>query len=83
MVAVGEAVKPSEEQLAARRQLAEAREALRARKRDARRKIVAGAVALAHVGHDGDFRRDFCRRLQMHVTRPHDRALFPDLLQDG
>jgi len=83
MVVVGEAVTVTEEQLAARRQLAAARAAFLDRKRDTRRKIVAGAVALAHAGHDGQFRRDLRRLLQLHVTRPHDRALFADLLQDG
>ncbi len=71
---------PTEDQLSARRQLDEARIQHRGRKRDARRKIVIGAVVLAHAEHDPAFRRTLCLILQEHITRPHDRALFVDLL---
>ena len=73
---------PTEDQLAARCQLDEARQAFRDRKRDARRKIVAGAVLLAHAGRDPAFRHLLCAVLHEHLTRPQDRALFRDLL-DG
>lgn len=74
---------PTGEQLAARTQLATARMEHRDRKRDTRRKVIAGAIVLAHAGHDTEFRRALGRLFQLHVTRPHDRALFPDLLADG
>lgn len=83
MVATGETVTPTGEQLAARAQLAAARIERRNRKRDTRRKIIAGAIVLAHAGHDAEFRRELGRLFQLHVTRPNDRALFPDLLADG
>jgi hypothetical protein len=73
---------PTGDQLAARRQLDLARQVFRDRKRDARRKIVAGAVVLAHAEHDPVFRRTLCLVLQEHITRSHDRALLVDLL-DG
>lgn len=71
---------PTEDQLAARQQLVEARQAYRDRKRDTRRKVVAGAVALAHAGRDPVFRAALQAILQQHVTRPIDRALFADLI---
>jgi hypothetical protein len=71
---------PTDDQLAARRQLDLARNAFRDRKRDTRRKIVTGAVVLAHAGRDPAFRSLLCLLLQEHVTRPIDRALFVDLL---
>ena len=71
---------PTEDQLNARRQLDEARRAFRARKTDARRKIVAGAVVLAQAGRDPAFKALLQLILQQHVTRPIDRALFTDLL---
>jgi len=70
------------EQLAAREQLAAARTEHRSRKRDTRRKIIAGAIVLTHAGHNAEFRRELGRLFQLHVTRPNDRALFLDLLSD-
>jgi hypothetical protein len=80
MVAPGEGMTPTGAQLAARAQLAAARMEHRDRKRDTRRKVIAGAIVLAHAEHDAEFCRDLSRLLQLHITRPHDRALFPDLL---
>lgn len=74
---------PTAKQLAARRQLDDARQAVRERKRQTRRKVVAGAVLLAHADRDADFRRTVRLLLQEHLTRPHDRALFADLLLDS
>jgi hypothetical protein len=68
------------DQLTARRPLDEARRAFRNRKRDARRKIVAGAVVLRHADHDPAFRALLQLILQQHVTRQIDRTLFTDLL---
>ncbi len=73
----------TDDQLAARRQLDEAREKHRNRKRDTRRKVVAGAVVLGFAGVDPGFRRQLRLLLQENLTRPHDRALFTDLLLDG
>jgi hypothetical protein len=70
----------TDDQLTARRQLNEARKAFRARKQDARRKIVAGAVVLRHADGDPAFKALLQLVLQQHVTRPIDRALFTDLL---
>lgn len=67
---------PTGEQLAARTEH-------RDRKRDARRKIIAGTIVLAHAGHNAEFRRELGRLFHLHVTRPHDRALFSDLPADG
>jgi hypothetical protein len=73
---------PTHDQLAARRQLSDNRRALRDRKRDTRRKVVAGAVVLAHAGCDPAFRHMLCGVLLERLSRPQDRALFTDLL-DG
>jgi len=69
----------TDDQRTARRQLDEARQAFRARKTDARRKIVAGAVVLAQAGRDPAFRAVLQLILQQHITRPIDRQLFVDL----
>ena len=70
----------TDDQREARRQLDDARQAFRARKQDARRKIVAGAVVLAHAGRDPAFKALLQLILQQHVTRPIDRQLFADLI---
>jgi len=70
----------TDDQRNARRQLDEARAAFRSRKRDARRKIVAGAVVLAQAGRDPAFKALLQLILQQHVTRPIDRQLFADLI---
>ncbi|MBV9825719.1 MAG: hypothetical protein JO001_08600 [Alphaproteobacteria bacterium] len=71
---------PTEDQLAARRQLDEARRALRARKGETRRKIIVGAVVLAQASRDPAFRATLQLLLQQHVTRSIDRELLTDLL---
>jgi hypothetical protein len=73
---------PSPDQLAARRQLDDARQALRDRKHLTRRKIVAGAALLAEAQHDPAVRQVVRAALQARVTRPLDRAVIADLL-DG
>ena len=70
----------TDDQRNARRQLDDARQAFRDRKRDARRKIVAGAVVLRHANHDPAFMVLLQLVLQQHVTRPIDRQLFADLI---
>ena len=71
---------PSPSQLAARRQLDEARERLRRRKLDTRRKIITGALVLAEAGHNAAFARELRGILHASVTREQDRALIADLL---
>lgn len=44
------------------------------RKRDTRRKIIVGALALEHK--DSTFQETLRRLLNQYVTKPHDRALF-------
>lgn len=46
------------------------------RKRDTRRKIIAGALALEHADQDERFGQALRQLLEQHVTRPEDRALF-------
>ena len=73
---------PSEDQLAARRQLDEARQALRDRKQLTRRKIIAGAAMLAEAADDPAVRQVVRRVLTARVIRPIDRTVIADLL-DG
>lgn len=74
--------KPSPSQLAARRQLDEARQAHHDRKQLTRRKIVTGAALLAEAAHDPAIRQVVRAVLQARVIRPLDRAVIADLL-DG
>lgn len=46
------------------------------RKRDTRRKIIAGALALEHADQDERFGQALRKLLEQHVTRPQDRELF-------
>ena len=63
-------------QLDAQIKALEARERQAERKRDTRRKVIAGALALEHAGYDEEFGQTLFRLLNRHVTRPQDRALF-------
>jgi hypothetical protein len=51
------------------------------RKNETRRKVIAGALAIEHweKNPQSEFGRVFTRLLGEYVTRPSDRALFPDL----
>lgn len=68
-------------------QLLEQKKALEARQRDAdrkaetRRKVIVGALALEHFekNPESQFAKVLVRLLDEYVTRPHDRALFPEL----
>lgn len=64
------------DQLAA--QIEKARASLKSqeRKRDTRRKIVAGAIALETAEIDQEFAQIFHRLLMKHVARDQDRSLF-------
>lgn len=46
------------------------------RKDDTRRKVVAGAVAIAHAERDPAFKGQLDELIARFVTRPQDRALF-------
>lgn len=46
------------------------------RKKETRRKIIAGALALEHADHDKAFGAALNRLIQEHVKRPEDRKLF-------
>jgi peptidoglycan/LPS O-acetylase OafA/YrhL len=52
------------------------------RKRDARRKIIVGAAALAHAEVDPGFRAALRMALRAAVTRDIDKAVIPDLLEE-
>jgi hypothetical protein len=60
----------------------EAREQQALRKADTRRKVIAGALALEHYekNPDSEFHRIMFRLLDEYVILPHDRALFPKLV---
>lgn len=53
-----------------------ARARVEERKRDTRRKIIAGALALEHASLDPAFRAAMHKLIDEHVTRDGDRALF-------
>ena len=63
-------------QIAARIQKKKAEAKAAERKRDTRRKVIAGALALDHAAIDPIFGSDLKRLIDTHVKRPEDRALF-------
>ena len=65
-----------EAQLKARIQKKKAQVRGAERKKDTRRKIIAGALALEHMAHDNQFNATMQRLIKEHVTRPEDRKLF-------
>lgn len=71
-----EALRQKEAQLKAQIQKKAAQVRAAERKRDTRRKIIAGALALEHMEHDAQFANVLKRLLNEHVTRPEDRKLF-------
>jgi multidrug resistance efflux pump len=64
-----------ESQLKARIQKKKAEVSTKRRKQDTRRKIIAGALALEHMEHDGQFAATMTKLMAEHVTRPEDRKL--------
>ena len=70
------------EQLDAQLRALEARNKQAERKADTRRKVIAGALACEHYekNPDSEFHRIMFRLLDEYVVRPHDRALFPELV---
>jgi len=71
-----EALTLKEAQLKARIQKKRAQVKGQQRKKDTRRKIIAGALALEHMTRDKQFAATMKQLLQEHVTRPEDRELF-------
>lgn len=71
------------EQLDAQLRALEARSKQAERKADTRRKVIAGALALEHYekNPESEFHRIIFRLLDEYVVRPHDRALFPALVE--
>lgn len=68
------ALQEKERQIKAQLQREKARLREDERKRDTRRKIIAGALALEHK--DPAFQEQMRRLIQEYVTRPDERALF-------
>lgn len=64
------------EQIEARIQRTKARVRVEERKRDTRRKIIAGALALEHAATNPAFGEELQKLIRQHVTREGDRALF-------
>ncbi|MCU7846943.1 MAG: hypothetical protein KZQ89_02890 [Candidatus Thiodiazotropha sp. (ex Lucinoma kastoroae)] len=54
----------------------DAREKVKERKRDTRRKIIAGALALEHGSKNDDFKTVMNRLINEHVNNNKDRELF-------
>lgn len=69
-------LKERQAQIEAQIQLNEAREKLKKRKADTRRKIIAGALALEHAAIDNEFGKKLFELLDRYVNRAQERALF-------
>lgn len=69
-------LKRKQDQIKARIQKTNAKLQGEARKKDTRRKIIAGALALEHAAIDQAFGDTLNRLLFRHVERSDDRALF-------
>lgn len=63
-------------QIEAQIQRQKARLRVEERKRDTRRKIIAGALALEHASLNPAFGEELQKLIRQHVTREGDRALF-------
>lgn len=64
------------EQLDARMKLESAKVKTAERKKDTRRKVIAGALALEHATHNPSFKETLHKLIADHVERAEDRALF-------
>jgi hypothetical protein len=71
------------DQLDAQLRALEARAKKTERKADTRRKIIFGALGREHYekNPDSEFHHIMFRLLDEYVVRPHDRALFPELVE--
>jgi exonuclease III len=70
------------EQVKARMGELRARQRTDERKRDAHRKIIVGAAAMAHIRIDPQFRKELRAALNAAVTDPKQRGVIPDLLDE-
>jgi hypothetical protein len=70
------------DQLDAQLRALEARAKKTERKADTRRKVIFGALGREHYekNPDSEFHHIMFRLLDEYVVRPHDRALFPELV---
>jgi hypothetical protein len=70
------------DQLDAQLRALQARAKQAERKADTRRKVIFGALARGHYDKnpDSEFHHIMFRLLDEYVVRPHDRALFPELV---
>ena len=71
-----EELKEQKAQLTARINKTQAQVKAQERKRDTRRKIIAGAIVLEHAKMNSDFNNDLMELLNKHIKRPEDRKLF-------
>lgn len=71
-----EQLETQQSQIKARIQREKAKVRQADRKRDTRRKIIAGALALEHAEKDPAFGSQLRRLIDQHVTRKQDRELF-------
>lgn len=76
-----EDAKREEERATAQRTTLEAKKIQTERRRDTRRKILMGALAMEHrvKNPDSEFARVMTRLMDEYITREHDRQLFPEL----
>lgn len=63
-------------QIEAKLKRLDAQARIQARKQDARRKIIAGALALEYAERNEAFGEELRGLIERHVERPADRALF-------
>jgi len=71
-----EELEKKQSQITARIQKTRAQVRGQERKKDTRRKIIAGALALEHMAHNSAFRETMGRLLRENVKRPEDQKLF-------
>ena len=69
-------------QLDAQLRQLDARERVQERKRDTRRKVIAGGMALKHAEIDDEFAAAMFKLINRYVTRPQDRNLFREIFPE-
>lgn len=76
-----EKLKKRIEQDKARLKNLEAKQRQQERKKDTRRKVIAGALALEHSGIDPEFGKTMFKLLNRYVKRDQDRVLFAEIFE--
>lgn len=71
------------QQIEERLKAIDAREATKRRAEDTRRKILVGALCLAHAEQKPEFKKWLIEALGKSLKKPADRALFPELELPG